>query len=275
MISRHLILQNARLWDVMRNKIIIVSHQKIMSILDPYSIPSAFITYASNALGDTSDGLSGTEIVRYCTGYAVDFDVDIPHAEYPFGAPNKRTALKENLSTFSPQQQYKIIKELCTLERFSGNSQVKDLKIKLVSRYAHFADTDGESEINESLIEETRHWLEGYPEALKLYSEALVKFQNAVYKRNLLDDLRLSLELLLQGIFGNKKSLENQVGNLGAHLKSKGGSKELTNMFVKLIEYYSKYQNSYVKHDDSVIEEEIEFIFEITSSFMKHLTRLS
>ena len=42
----------------------------------------------------------------------------------------------------------------------------------------------------------------------------------------------------------------------------------------KLIDYYSKYQNTYVKHDDAVIEPEIEIIFEITSSFMKHLVRL-
>ena len=32
--------------------------------------------------------------------------------------------------------------------------------------------------------------------------------------------------------------------------------------------------NTYVKHDDAVIEEEIEFVLEITSSFMKHLVRL-
>jgi hypothetical protein len=46
-------------------------------------------------------------------------------------------------------------------------------------------------------------------------------------------------------------------------------------MFMKLVDYYTKYQNSYVKHDDAVIEEEVEFIFELTSSFMKHLVRLS
>jgi len=62
---------------------------------------------------------------------------------------------------------------------------------------------------------------------------------------------------------------------LGPFLKSKGGSPELTNMFQKLLDYYSKYQNSYVKHNDDVIEEEIEFIFEITASFMKHLVRLN
>lgn len=78
----------------------------------------------------------------------------------------------------------------------------------------------------------------------------------------------------MQTIFKNVKSIENQITNLGEHLNAKGGSKELTNMFVKLVEYYSKYQNTYVKHDDAVIEEEIEFIFEITSSFMKHIIRL-
>lgn len=46
-------------------------------------------------------------------------------------------------------------------------------------------------------------------------------------------------------------------------------------MFVKLVDYYAKYQNSYVKHDDAVIGEEVEFVIELTSSFMKHLVRLS
>ena len=45
-------------------------------------------------------------------------------------------------------------------------------------------------------------------------------------------------------------------------------------MFGTLVDHYAKYHNSYVKHDDAVIEEEIDFIFEITSSFMKHLIRL-
>jgi hypothetical protein len=46
-------------------------------------------------------------------------------------------------------------------------------------------------------------------------------------------------------------------------------------MFMKLLDYYTKYQNTHVKHDDAVVEEEIEFLFEITASFMKHLIRLN
>ena len=46
-------------------------------------------------------------------------------------------------------------------------------------------------------------------------------------------------------------------------------------MFVKLVEYFAGYHNRYVKHNDAVIEEEVEFVVEITSSFMKHVVRLS
>lgn len=246
-----------------------------MSLTDPYSIPSVFITHASSVLGDTNEGLTANEIGKYFTGYAVEFNVDIPHTAYPFDAPNKRTALNENLNAFSAKQQYKIIKELCELERFKDNQKIRDLKIKLLSRYSQFAGSEAAAEINETLTEETRHWLEGYPESLKLYQDALTKYENNIFTRNILDDLRLSLELLFKSILNNDKSIENQIDGLGKHLKEKGCSKELINMFIKLIDYYCKYQNSYVKHDDAVIEEEIEFILEITSSFMKHIVRLS
>ena len=46
-------------------------------------------------------------------------------------------------------------------------------------------------------------------------------------------------------------------------------------MFVKLIDYYTKYQNTYIKHDAAVLNAEIDFVFEITSSFMKHQIRLA
>lgn len=148
------------------------------------------------------------------------------------------------------------------------------MKIKLITRYGQLNNGKESNEVNEALIEETKHWLQLYPDSLKLYKEALSKFNNQVFQRNLLDDLRLSLELLLKSIIGNNKSLENQLGDIGAFIQSKNGSKELNNMFVKLIDYYSKYNNSYVKHDDAVIENEIEIIFEMTSSFMKFLARL-
>lgn len=239
-------------------------------------IPSTFISHSANILGSTELGLSGDKIAKYCSAYAVDFNVLIPYSEYPFPShlPNKKTALQENLKVFSPQQQFKIIRELCELDHFKDNDDIKELKLKLIVRYKQLNNGTQTNQIDEVIIEETEHWLQTYPDALKLYQEAIIKFDNKVFQRNLLDDLRLSLELLLRAIIGNSKSLENQLGDIGTFIQRKKGSKELNNMFVKLIDYYSKYNNTYVKHDDAVIENEIEIIFEITSSFMKFLARL-
>ncbi|GMM78288.1 hypothetical protein [Vibrio alginolyticus] len=77
------------------------------------NIPNTFLTRASDILGDTTLGLSGSNIVKAFSGYAYDFDVEIPHSIYPFDAPNKRSALLDNLKVFEPELQYKIIRELC------------------------------------------------------------------------------------------------------------------------------------------------------------------
>jgi hypothetical protein len=80
---------------------------------------------------------------------------------------------------------------------------------------------------------------------------------------------------IVQRALRNERSLENQVPALGPFVKQHGGSPELSNMFAKLVDYYCKYQNTYVKHDDAVIEEELEFVLEITAAFMKHFVRIA
>ncbi len=239
-------------------------------------IPTTFINYAADTLAETTYGLSGSRIAEYCSAYAIDYDVQIPFPQYPFPTelPNKRTALRENLKAFKPVQQFRIIKDLSELSFFENNSSVKDLKIKLISRYGSLNEGNSKEEINESLIEETQHWLSEYPDALKLYNECLEKHSNKIHQRNLLDDLRLSLEILFKNILENDKSLENQTSNLGKYINERNGSKELNNMFVKLIDYFSKYQNTYVKHSDNVNDNEIEIILEIASSFMKFIIRI-
>lgn len=241
------------------------------------SIPTTFIRYASDILGDTQKGLSGTRIIEATAAYAVEFDVSIPHTHMSMNVPNKRAALYDNLRAFSPSQQYKIIKELCDHRAFGfkKSPERKELKLKLISRYQALDPDPSSSEVNQPLIEETQHWLVDYPEALNLYSEALEKYDYGAYSRNLLDDLRLSLEKLLHALFNNSKSLENQKATVGFLIKEAGGSAQLANMFTTLLTYYCQYQNDYVKHDDAVKEEEIEFILEITSSFMKHLVRIA
>ena len=236
-------------------------------------ISITFLSYACEILGNTTSGLTGSKIVEYCAAYSVKYEVDIPYGVYPFyDSPSKRTALLENLKKFNPQQQYAIIKELCDLDTWSDNSKIKELKIMLFTQYGSLCQ--GSDCVNELLINETKHWLHSYEKSKQIYLHALEKFNNGVFLRNSLDDLRLSLELLLKEIFSNSKSLENQMKEVGAIVVAKGGSPEFANMFHKLLEYYTKYQNTYIKHDDKVMELEIEFMFELTSSFMRHFVRL-
>jgi hypothetical protein len=239
-------------------------------------IAASFINYAADTLAETKDGLTGSKIAEFSAAYAVDFDIETPYVEYPFPGelPNKRTALRENLKVFSPTQQFRIIKELCELPYFENNNGVKDLKIKLISRYSVLRQGNSKEEVNESLIEETQHWLSEYPGALILYNACLDKYSNGIHQRNLLDDLRLSLETLLKNTLENNKSLENQIVELGKYINERNGSKELNNMFLKLIDYFSKYQNTYVKHNDNVNNNEVEIMIEFASSFMKFIVRI-
>ena len=237
-------------------------------------IEEIFLRFATDILGETEGGLTSTQIINFSMDYALQYNVDIPYFNYPFeGVPNKRTALKENIKAFPPAAQFVIIRDLCDLPMFSDNKAAKDLKIKLISRYGALAQGD-ENAINESLIEETKHWLEQYPDVLKIYNGALEKWANNIHQRNLLDDIRLSVELLLKGILGNQKSMENQQKELGDFISEKGASKELNNMFLKLVDYFGKYNNTYIKHNDNVNDNEIEIIVEIASSFMKFLIKI-
>jgi hypothetical protein len=240
-------------------------------------IDPMFINHAADVLGDTSIGLSGSEIVAATTAYAVEHGVSIPHQEYPFDAGNKRTALRENLRAFPPALQFKIIRALCEHRHVAERNPdgARKLKLQLLTRYGHLASEPVLSEVSQEVVDDTRHWLESFPDVQELYNHALEKYRGGVFERNVLDDLRLALELLLREVLGNDKSLENQIQSLGGYLKDRGGSTEFRNMFMTLVRYYSNYQNEHVKHNDAVIEDEVEFVIEITSSFMKHLVRMA
>ncbi|WP_311406113.1 hypothetical protein [Lancefieldella rimae] len=239
-------------------------------------IDNAFLTFASDLLADTKTGLTATQIIKYCNRYAIDFEVSIPITSSDFGAfgsivPNKRTALLKNLLVFNAEQQFKIIKDLCELSFFENNKDVADLKTKLYKRYGNL---DTEKISDTELVQETKHWLASYPNTLKQYENALAKYEGGIFERNTLDDMRLSFELLVKDLLENNKSLENQLGNLGSYLKKKGTSEELRNMLVKIIEYYTRFQNNHVKHNDAVNDDEIEYVIELTSVVMKYLVKV-
>lgn len=235
------------------------------------AISNVFLTHASDILAETQHGMSSSSVGKYFSAKSLDYGIEIPHYKPPFiDVPNKRTAFLENLQKFNSDQQFEILNEL--IETYSGLEGVADLKSKLYSQYGDYIP-ENEKILNSPLVKETQNWLQHYDKAFNLYNSALTKLNQGVYQRNLIDDLRLSLELLLKQILLNDKPLEKQIGDVGAFQKAKGISSETTNMFNTLLDYYSKYQNKYAKHDDNVNSKEIDFIVDLTSTFMKFITK--
>jgi hypothetical protein len=125
--------------------------------------------------------------------------------------------------------------------------------------------------IEKELISDVQHLLSPFTDALVSYQSALAKYERKEFFRNILDDVRLSLELLLKEILKNTKSLENNISELGTFLEANNVSKEVRNMFTKLLDYFSKYQNDHIKHGDSVKENEVLYIIELSSVMMKFI----
>jgi hypothetical protein len=234
-------------------------------------ISNSFLIYASNILAETDDGISGGRLVSYFNTKSVQYAVDIPHTKVPFeDRITKRIAFLQNIEKFSADQQFQIIDELIDHPWVKQTEKVKELKQKLYQQYGQSAN---KSISQTELVQVTKHWLEKYPSSYKQYISALKKYDDKVYERNILDDLRVALELLLKDVLSNSKALEKQLPDLGAYLKQKNVSPEITNMYNKLLDYYSKYQNEYVKHNNKVNSNEIELMIDLTSIFMKFLIK--
>jgi len=149
-----------------------------------------------------------------------------------------------------------------------------DIQIKRIKGDNIIFYPNGAKLLDEKAVNDVLDWLISYPKVQKSFKSALGKYQDKIYQRNLIDDLRLSLELLFKEILNNNKSLENQEKLLSEYLEQKNVPKELNNMYWKLIDYYAKYQNNYAKHEDKVDSSEIEFVIYLTGTFMRFLMTL-
>lgn len=127
--------------------------------------------------------------------------------------------------------------------------------------------------LDEKLINDNLDWLSSHPRSYEPFKRALSEVSMPNKERDVVDNLRLSLELILKDVLGNEKSLENQKEALGAYFKLHGVSTEISNLFMKmLLDYYAKYQNDKAKHNDAVKAEEVEFILYLTGTMIRFVT---
>lgn len=116
-------------------------------------LPDVFIQHAANILADTTNGLNRSEIIKQCNKYAITYGVDIPIAttdweDFGKKVKNKRTALYQNLSAFSGEQQFSIIKELSELPLFSCNEDALALHKLLLEKYSSYANIIGDKNLD-------------------------------------------------------------------------------------------------------------------------------
>jgi len=212
-------------------------------ITNPKSLNDAFLDSASVVLADTDKGFSGAQLKKLFTQYGFKYDVDVP-AQGKF--QSKHTYLHQCLVCFNAQEQLNILYELCNDDRFRDNDDVEQLKSKLIERYGDDLHIDDEEEV--ALITETKTWLSAYPDAEKEYDSSIDKYRKGIYDRNVIDDMRLSLEYLVRDITGSKKTLENQKENIGRLIGKSGISSDIAAMYMTLFSQYTTYQNDNVKH---------------------------
>lgn len=133
-------------------------------------------------------------------------------------------------------------------------------------------------EINISVITKATLVLKPYSEVLELYERAMLKLNEGQQERNVLDDLRLAIELLLRGVLHNSKSLENNVnkdGELFKYLKDKRASPYIRNFMIQLFNIYTHYQNDNVKHGNNIAPHESEFIINLSCSIIIFLASVA
>lgn len=90
--------------------------------------------------------------------------------------------------------------------------------------------------LDQKVIVDTLNWLNSYPQAKEQYNSALRMYLKDDHSRNVVDALRLSVELFLKQLLQNGASLENQLKAIGDYLKGKNIAAEIRNMFVKLLD---------------------------------------
>ena len=149
------------------------------------------------------------------------------------------------------------------------------LDVQLCKRGSEYVFYPSGAELLDTkVVNDTLNWLEKYPNSREKFHEALILQKKHESVRQVIDTMRLALELFIKQYFNNEKSLENQKELLGKYLKEQDVAKEIRDMFSTLFLFYTRYNNENVKHADNCIELESEYIIYLTGTFIRFLIKV-
>lgn len=124
----------------------------------------------------------------------------------------------------------------------------------------------------EKKAKDLESFLAKYPDVLKQYKSAKEKYEKGIYYRNTLDDMRLALEKLVKNVTKTEaNTLSLQKSALGTFLEKQGCDATVRNMLITTYDYFMKYQNDNVKHNDKIAHKDINTVLSYAIVFIERL----
>lgn len=204
------------------------------------------------------------EIIDITQSFAKSVNKEVPITEV--GTETKQDILRENIGCFSDDE---ILDFMGQLEKLSY-IKYEDYLCEEIDELLTYQDRGNGSGKSRNSITDL---LNGYPLKIKTqWRSACLSFDKGNY-RDSLDNMRLTIELLVKHVTRANKSLENQKENLGKFFKAKGINSEIVNLFWRMLNMYEIIQNHEVKHNvpEDLSCEEITFLLNQSSVIIKFL----
>ncbi|CDI59265.1 hypothetical protein VKX94_04185 [Lactobacillus helveticus] len=211
-----------------------------------------------------SQHFSANELIDLTYEFAKSYNKSIPIDEPNYGSFNKKELLSTNLNVLSDNEKIEFLSQIKYHSRLCEDDFLRD-EIDLLVKDASNGVIKARNSVSTLL--------ETYSIDLKNQWQRTYRFYDHLDYRNALDNMRLTIELLIKRITGSEASLENQTNALGKFFEDKDISKEVRNLFFKMLDMYEKIQNHEAKHNlpQNLNSKEIKFLMNQSTVIIKFL----
>lgn len=211
-----------------------------------------------------SQHFSANKLIDLTYEFAKSYNKSIPIDEPNYGSFNKKELLSTNLNVLSDNEKIEFLSQIKYHSRLCEDDFLRD-EIDLLVKDASNGVIKARNSVSTLL--------ETYSIDLKNQWQRTYRFYDHLDYRNALDNMRLTIELLIKRITGSEASLENQKSALGKFFEDKDISKEVRNLFFKMLDMYEKIQNHEAKHNlpQNLNSKEIKFLMNQSTVIIKFL----
>lgn len=211
-----------------------------------------------------SQHFSANELIDLTYEFAKSYNKSIPTDDPNYGSFNKKELLSTNLNVLSDNEKIEFLSQIKYHSRLCEDDFLRD-EIDLLVKDASNGVIKARNSVSTLL--------ETYSIDLKNQWQRTYRFYDHLDYRNALDNMRLTIELLIKRITGSEASLENQTNALGKFFEDKDISKEVRNLFFKMLDMYEKIQNHEAKHNlpQNLNSKEIKFLMNQSTVIIKFL----